>query len=197
MSTPAQLTANRANAQLSTGPVTPEGIAASKLNALKHGLTSAQAVLPSEDPAAYEALRAGYIETYAPANEEEAMLVEQLTVSWWKLLRAQRIEVRVMQQLGEEACFLDEAAARKWNNFIRHRNAVERAWRHAHTALEKMAVQRRRDRSLRAERAAVIADMQARRDANRELARREPNHPFRRNGFVLPDRAKARATGRR
>lgn len=106
MSTAAQMAANQANARLSTGPVTPAGIATSKLNALKHGLTSAQVVLKSEDPAAYAALRGSFIETYAPADEIEAMLVEQLSVSWWKLQRAQRIEVRLMQELGEDAAFL-------------------------------------------------------------------------------------------
>lgn len=133
----AQLAANQANAQLSTGPTTAAGLAASKLNALKHGLTSSQVVLKSEDPAAYQALRDGFIQTYAPANEVEAMLVEQLSVSWWKLQRAQRIETRLMQELGEDACFLDDTASRKWNNFVRHRNAVERAWKHALSELKK------------------------------------------------------------
>jgi hypothetical protein len=37
MSTEAQINANRLNAQKSTGPRTPEGKAASSLNALKSG----------------------------------------------------------------------------------------------------------------------------------------------------------------
>src|SRR5581483_5733834 len=40
MSSPSQVTANRLNAQHSTGPVTPEGKAASSRNALKSGLHS-------------------------------------------------------------------------------------------------------------------------------------------------------------
>ena len=42
---PARLAANRANARKSTGPRTPEGKAASRENALKHGLTGAGEVL--------------------------------------------------------------------------------------------------------------------------------------------------------
>jgi hypothetical protein len=48
---------NRANSQQSTGPRTESGKQRSSLNALRHGLTAQSAVLPSEDPAAYEAHR--------------------------------------------------------------------------------------------------------------------------------------------
>jgi hypothetical protein len=45
-----QLAANRRNAQLSTGPQTPEGRAAVRSNALRHGLTAKIAVLDNENP---------------------------------------------------------------------------------------------------------------------------------------------------
>ena len=48
-----QLTANHANAQLSRGPVTPEGKAKSSKNALKHALTGATVLLPSDDAEQY------------------------------------------------------------------------------------------------------------------------------------------------
>jgi len=41
--------ANRRNARKSTGPKTPEGKAAVRLNALKHGLLSREVLLPGED----------------------------------------------------------------------------------------------------------------------------------------------------
>ena len=46
--------ANRRNALKSTGPKTPEGKAAVRLNALRHGLRSEEILLPGEDE---EALR--------------------------------------------------------------------------------------------------------------------------------------------
>jgi len=49
--------ANRANALLSTGPRTDAGKQRSSLNALRHGLTAASAVLLSEDRSAYDAHR--------------------------------------------------------------------------------------------------------------------------------------------
>ncbi len=45
---------NRANAQHSTGPRSESGKQRSARNALTHGLTARTAVLPSEDPAAFE-----------------------------------------------------------------------------------------------------------------------------------------------
>ena len=47
--------ANARNAQHSTGPKSDEGKKRSSMNALKHGLTAVEAVLPNEDPDAYQA----------------------------------------------------------------------------------------------------------------------------------------------
>jgi len=56
---PAQLAANRANAQLSTGPTTVEGRTVSSQNRTTHGLArhnGAFQLLATEDPAGFEAL---------------------------------------------------------------------------------------------------------------------------------------------
>ena len=66
MATPAQITANRANAQKSTGPRSAEGKSASRFNALKHGIDAASIVIPGEDPADYDALVAQYQREYQP-----------------------------------------------------------------------------------------------------------------------------------
>ena len=143
MATTAQIDANRANAQHSTGPRTPAGIEACKLNALKHGLTAQQAVIPGEDPAAYEALRSSFIDTYAPTNEAEAMLVERLSISWWKLRRAEITHARMVQRLGSpENAFLDPVAAGLWRNFHRHYTTVERSWRSANDELTRILAAR-------------------------------------------------------
>ena len=47
---------NRRNARKSTGPRTDAGKAASRLNAMKHGLRAQTVPLPVEDPAELEAL---------------------------------------------------------------------------------------------------------------------------------------------
>ena len=56
MATPAQINANRNNAKKSTGPKTPEGRAAARLNGLKHGLASDILVLEGESESDFENL---------------------------------------------------------------------------------------------------------------------------------------------
>jgi hypothetical protein len=96
MSSAAQVLANRQNSIHSTGPVTPEGKAASSRNSLKHGLTSKQIVLPGEDAAEYDAIRESLIKTYAPANEIERTLVEEIAASNWRLMRVRRQETHIL-----------------------------------------------------------------------------------------------------
>ncbi len=57
MSTAAQMKANQANAQKSTGPITLDGKAIASKNALKTGLTGRTVLMPNEDA-----------ELYAPAH---------------------------------------------------------------------------------------------------------------------------------
>ena len=142
MATAAQITANRINAQASTGPTTQEGIDATKHNATQHGLSGNQIVIKGENPAGYDQLRAGLRLHYAPANVAESLMVDQLAQSWWRLDRARRIEAQLHNELGELAIFTDEKAMKKYVNFTRHRNAVERAWRHSLRELEKLQAAR-------------------------------------------------------
>ncbi|HEY7615839.1 MAG TPA: hypothetical protein VH744_03475, partial [Terriglobales bacterium] len=61
MATLAQIAANRANAQLSTGPRTEAGKAAVAQNRATHGLSGAAFfLLPHEDEAEFQALVAAY-----------------------------------------------------------------------------------------------------------------------------------------
>jgi hypothetical protein len=111
MASPAQILANRENAQRSTGPKTTEGKQTASRNALRHGLTGTQIVIPGEDPAAYEDLRQGLYESHQPANEAERILVDQIAANAWRLLRAQRVETAFLAKLTEGAADPDTAIA--------------------------------------------------------------------------------------
>src|SRR5688500_17294474 len=88
MASAAQFTANYANAQKSTGPRSVEGKQRSSANRLRHGLTSAQVILPGEDAAEYDDLRQDLLDNYKPANATECTLVEEIAASSWRLLRS-------------------------------------------------------------------------------------------------------------
>jgi hypothetical protein len=95
MSTQAQMAANRANAQLSTGPVTPEGKAKSSLNAIKSALTGRTVLLPAEDSAAYEQLVKSFYDTHEPLGDREKTLVQSLADTQWRLLRIPSLELGI------------------------------------------------------------------------------------------------------
>jgi hypothetical protein len=78
MASAAQVAANRANAQASTGPRSEEGKARSAQNALKHGLCAERLLLDGEEPEAWEALRADYLARLAPHGEAEERLAERI-----------------------------------------------------------------------------------------------------------------------
>ena len=91
-----QAAANRRNAESSTGPRTEEGKAASRLNALKHGLTAELPVLPTEDPDEYARFREALLADLAPVGALEDRLVEEIVDLSWRLRRATNLEVGVL-----------------------------------------------------------------------------------------------------
>jgi hypothetical protein len=99
--TQAKLNANRANSKLSTGPKSTPGKAASSNNALKHGLYSSKVVLPGEDPAELDALRADLLAEHQPGNETEKLLVLEMADNYWRLRRARMVEVHVINEGAE------------------------------------------------------------------------------------------------
>jgi hypothetical protein len=97
--TPVDRTAiNRANSRHSTGPRTDSGKQRSSLNALRHGLTAASAVLPTEDQAAYDAHRRGFFDEYQPATPTETQLVQELADTAWRINRIPALEAALLDR---------------------------------------------------------------------------------------------------
>src|SRR5829696_3739976 len=86
-----RLAANRANAQKSTGPKTREGRAASRMNALKHGLLSQEVLICSphryESEAELFALHDRFWNELQPMGPLELMLCDQIVTTHWRLRR--------------------------------------------------------------------------------------------------------------
>jgi hypothetical protein len=85
MPTPQQIEANRQNSQSSTGPKTEAGKERSSRNATRHGLTGQNLVLSPEEKEPYETHCISYLEKFAPANQEETILVQQTADFDWSL----------------------------------------------------------------------------------------------------------------
>jgi hypothetical protein len=90
--TDAQLAANRANAQLSTGPKTDEGKARSSKNSIKHGIFCKDLLMPGEDEETLRNLRNGMLLSFNPKNEAELMLVDRIIDASWRLQRVRSAE---------------------------------------------------------------------------------------------------------
>src|SRR5215204_5992229 len=82
-----RITANRANALKSTGPKTSEGKAASKMNAVKHGIRSREVLVAGEDHQELTALQEWFEEDLQPVGPLEVMLVGQIVATHWRLRR--------------------------------------------------------------------------------------------------------------
>jgi hypothetical protein len=153
-----QIEANRQNALKSTGPKSDEGKAKSRMNALRHGLTAGQAVLPHENEDDYEKLRDGMLESYAPENSAEQALVEELANAYWRLMRLHRVETRYWDNLGGSYNRADEGIAeallqtpdRQMRNFFRYYAQVEHSYYRALAAANQIKRERRDRKPLKA-----------------------------------------------
>jgi hypothetical protein len=90
--TEAQLTANRENAQLSTGPTTQAGKKRASLNAYRHGLTGQIIMHTPQDEQAFKKHCEGIREALAPVGPLELDLAQAIAEDRWRLNRARALE---------------------------------------------------------------------------------------------------------
>src|SRR5215210_3266421 len=95
MTSDKQVRANKQNALKSTGPKTPEGKAAIRHNALKHGLLSQEVLLPGEDQEALRELSEHLRAELQPVGYLENLLVERIIAAYWRLRRLGRVEAGI------------------------------------------------------------------------------------------------------
>ena len=73
-----KVNANRANAQKSTGPKTPEGKAKVAGNALRHGLCASNFVILTEDVGQFNEYRQSYMGRFGPRDGVEIDLIDRI-----------------------------------------------------------------------------------------------------------------------
>ena len=155
MTSARQIKANRANGALG-GLKTPQGRSVSRFNAITHGLTAATLVLPAEDVAEFETLRASLKHDLAPTGSYEDQLAEQVVVTYWRVLRLRGIETALLtlaRQYHPERSDPDQAIVKSmatpdlagaFHNYLRYDTAVERSYYHALRQFEHVQAVRRK-----------------------------------------------------
>jgi hypothetical protein len=133
MSTQKQRDASRANGRKSQGPVTAEGKAKTRFNALRHGIHAQTQIMFDESPADLAVLAAEYHEQYAPVNPTERFLVDTLVHNEWRLRRMRRVEAVLWIQAGRAFLAAPEQAAKdacdSGDAFVTGGSAMERLQR--------------------------------------------------------------------
>lgn len=87
MTSEMQISANKANAQKSTGPTTAVGKAKASQNAIKHGLLSHDLLINDEKQQDLKLFRKMIYETLCPVGAVEELLVEKIINAIWRLRR--------------------------------------------------------------------------------------------------------------
>jgi hypothetical protein len=109
--TPERVAANQANAQLSRGPVTPEGLERAREARVVHGFYSSSGgealQILGEDPKEFSALYDSMVQTWEPRNSFEYRLVHRLARALWRFQRGDRMQesmtVMRLKRLDAEA----------------------------------------------------------------------------------------------
>jgi hypothetical protein len=87
---------NRINGAKSHGPKTPEGLAISSMNAVRHGITAKTLILRNEDPAVFLEILSAYRDELQPLTQSQIDLVSDIVAARWRLLRVWRYETAIL-----------------------------------------------------------------------------------------------------
>jgi hypothetical protein len=154
MASQAQINANRANAQKSTGPKTEAGKQQSSKNALTHGLAALEAVVFPGEEEAYQALLDGAVEEHKPTTPTERALVYSIVHAAWTLHRCRRAEVVCFDDVSDGTVdpLLCRSADKSTRNIDRY---LRRAESTLHRCLRTLSALRKEQRDAAAAEAAL------------------------------------------
>jgi hypothetical protein len=144
MASQKQTEANRLNSQKSTGPRSPEGKAASRMNALKSGIDAKSQVIRGEKAANLETLKTEYHDRFHPTTPEQRMLVDTLIDADWLLRRFRIVEAQLWEE-GALSAFkpndeitLGQSYCENANQFTRLQRRIDTAQRNYRNALQDL-----------------------------------------------------------
>ena len=140
-----QLETNRANAQHSTGPRTPEGKERSRLNATRHGLTGEFVLLHHEDHDAYAAHVEEMTAEWQPQGPTERHLAQTLADCQWRLSRAHARQYptlsRASYDTGEQKEQIE--ISKEFDRITRYTSRIQREYHAILKDLQMLQAQRK------------------------------------------------------
>jgi uncharacterized protein YecA (UPF0149 family) len=136
MASPAQFTANRENAQHSTGPRTTEGRNRSSQNALRFGLFSTKNCVQPHETEEYEALTSALWSDMRPQGPLQEMFATEIIRASWRLRRCAEVEAALAEKTTGDP-MLD-------TDLLRTQTAVDRARSQAHGIIRRSLAELRR-----------------------------------------------------
>jgi hypothetical protein len=139
MSTSAQIRANQANAQKSTGPTSEQGKAASSRNNFRHGFRGKFNFLSNEDTDEFADMHAEFCQEHQPATITEQVLVQSLVEHRWLVLRARRLQGGILN-----ANIHPDDLVKDMTLWMRYETQHERAFMKCLTELRNLREERRR-----------------------------------------------------
>jgi hypothetical protein len=152
----ARLAANRANAQMSTGPQNTER---TRFNGISHGLTGKQTVIPGESLHQFEAFRETFVAELDPKSIIETTLAERIVAAAWRWKRFNRVEDAFYTDRVNAYCdehpdadpiagianlFVDPVETARMKLFLRYQTSVQREYDKAVTEFRKAQTARER-----------------------------------------------------
>ncbi len=139
MSTQAQIIANQANSQHSTGPKTNAGKAISSKNNFRHGLTGPFVVLGWENQEDFRKLKNELLTEHQPATLTEELLVRDMAQSHWLRRRAVKLQ---------DMCFRPDVPLadqpKELALYLRYQTTHDRAFYKALNELQKLRAEKRK-----------------------------------------------------
>ena len=143
MSTPAQIFANQANAQKSSGPTSETGKETSARNRFVHGLSAPANsffILASEDEIQFDALKLRLKHEHQPQAETERILVRRMAESEWLRLRAIRLQYFCHDHVTGLVVLEKQFAL-----YLRYQTTQERSFYKALNELQKLRNEKRKE----------------------------------------------------
>ena len=130
----AQIDANRANSQLSTGPKTEEGLRASSANSIRSGLTAVKLFVRAEEQEEFELTRQSLMEQLQPSGLMQGHLFDRILHAMWNIQRCTVLEAALQAEAFDRGvldALLEDELGRKLDRIYRYRKMHESAQRQA------------------------------------------------------------------